>query len=173
MRKLLVAALTLLPTTALAHPGLTHTHDLAQSLAQGFVHPLGGLDHVLAMVAVGLLVSAANVYARDTQHLLDMLILGWFWLTPIVFDYGRMSRYMAGHGLPEWAPLINPVTSAVIVMQRAIYGTAFNGGKALLPDGSVWWYLRNLGIVALASIVLLYIALRVFDRAEVNMAESL
>ncbi len=71
MRKLLVAALTLLPTTALAHPGLTHTHDLAQSLAQGFVHPLGGLDHVLAMVAVGLL--AAQLGGRA------------LWLVPAAF----------------------------------------------------------------------------------------
>ena len=50
-RTLLAAALVLVPSLALAHPGLPgHTHDLAT----GFVHPLGGIDHVLAMVAVGL-----------------------------------------------------------------------------------------------------------------------
>ena len=51
MLRLLVAALLLIPTAALAHPGLPHTHDFVH----GFAHPLGGLDHVLAMVAVGLL----------------------------------------------------------------------------------------------------------------------
>jgi urease accessory protein len=51
-RSLLTAALALVPSIALAHPGLPgHTHDLAT----GFAHPLGGIDHVLAMVAVGLL----------------------------------------------------------------------------------------------------------------------
>src|SRR3546814_6604775 len=35
--------------TASAHPG----HDVT-GFAGGFVHPLGGLDHLLAMVAVGL-----------------------------------------------------------------------------------------------------------------------
>ncbi len=35
---------------ALAHPG----HDQS-SFAVGFIHPLGGLDHLLAMVAVGVL----------------------------------------------------------------------------------------------------------------------
>ena len=50
-RTLLAAALVLVPSLALAHPGLPgHTHDLAS----GFLHPLGGIDHVLAMVAVGL-----------------------------------------------------------------------------------------------------------------------
>ena len=40
----------LLPVTALAHPG----HEASSFLA-GAVHPLGGLDHLLAMLAVGLL----------------------------------------------------------------------------------------------------------------------
>ncbi|MCW5622583.1 MAG: HupE/UreJ family protein [Burkholderiales bacterium] len=44
----------LVPSMALAHSGPAgHTHGFAQ----GFLHPLGGIDHVLAMVAVGLLVA--------------------------------------------------------------------------------------------------------------------
>ncbi len=38
-----------------ASPALAHTgHDDAAGFIAGFVHPFGGLDHVLAMVAVGL-----------------------------------------------------------------------------------------------------------------------
>jgi urease accessory protein len=44
------AVLVSLTGMALAHPG----HGNASSLTHGFSHPLGGLDHVLAMVAVGL-----------------------------------------------------------------------------------------------------------------------
>src|SRR5581483_332502 len=44
-----VVALVLLPGVALAHPG----HGDA-GFAHGFAHPLSGLDHLLAMVAVGL-----------------------------------------------------------------------------------------------------------------------
>lgn len=51
MLRLLAAVLVLVPTAASAHPGVPHTHDFVH----GFVHPLGGLDHVLAMIAVGLL----------------------------------------------------------------------------------------------------------------------
>jgi urease accessory protein len=51
MRRLLtVAVLALATAPALAHTGASATHDLTH----GFLHPLGGLDHVLAMVAVGL-----------------------------------------------------------------------------------------------------------------------
>lgn len=49
MRALLAFLLILLPTAAFAHPG----HDQLPGLLSGFLHPMGGLDHVLAMVAVG------------------------------------------------------------------------------------------------------------------------
>lgn len=42
---------SLYPATALAHPGL----GLASGFGHGLSHPLLGLDHLLAMVAVGLL----------------------------------------------------------------------------------------------------------------------
>lgn len=49
MRAILALLLTLLPTAAFAHPG----HAEAVGFVSGFMHPIGGLDHVLAMVAVG------------------------------------------------------------------------------------------------------------------------
>ncbi|HKP26964.1 MAG TPA: HupE/UreJ family protein [Dongiaceae bacterium] len=45
----LTLAGALLPTAALAHTGIGDTGGFAH----GFWHPIGGLDHVLAMVAVG------------------------------------------------------------------------------------------------------------------------
>jgi urease accessory protein len=50
MRKLLLAlALILLPSAAFAHTGTGGT----AGFFHGFEHPIGGLDHILAMVAVG------------------------------------------------------------------------------------------------------------------------
>ncbi len=49
MRFILALALALLPTAALAHTG----HGDTAGLVHGFMHPIGGIDHVLAMVAVG------------------------------------------------------------------------------------------------------------------------
>jgi urease accessory protein len=45
----LAAALVALPTAAMAHTGAGDAHGFLH----GFMHPVGGLDHVLAMVAVG------------------------------------------------------------------------------------------------------------------------
>ncbi len=48
---ILAAASVLAPVAALAHTGAGDTHGVVH----GFMHPVTGLDHVLAMVAVGIL----------------------------------------------------------------------------------------------------------------------
>lgn len=57
MRKLLsaitFATAALAPAVALAHPG--HAHDGNAGFMHGFLHPMTGLDHILAMVTVGIL----------------------------------------------------------------------------------------------------------------------
>jgi urease accessory protein len=49
-RLCILSAFLLAPTTAFAHSG----HDLGQSFAAGFMHPVMGADHVLAILTVGL-----------------------------------------------------------------------------------------------------------------------
>lgn len=50
-RVLVLVAALLVSASAAAHPG----HGLAVGFSHGFLHPLSGFDHILAMVAVGLL----------------------------------------------------------------------------------------------------------------------
>src|SRR5262249_57640912 len=47
---LTTAALTLIPTAAAGHRDIGDAHGFVS----GFAHPLGGLDHILAMVTVGI-----------------------------------------------------------------------------------------------------------------------
>jgi urease accessory protein len=54
-----VLALLLLPALAFAHPG----HD-ESGLVAGISHPLGGIDHLLAMIAVGLWAAQHRGVAR-------------------------------------------------------------------------------------------------------------
>lgn len=51
LARLIALGLAGLPTAALAHTGVGDT----AGLVHGFLHPMGGLDHVLAMLAVGVL----------------------------------------------------------------------------------------------------------------------
>ncbi len=44
---------------------------------------------LVVCAALALLLAPLNVYARDTMHLLELLVLGWFWVTPILYQYER------------------------------------------------------------------------------------
>jgi urease accessory protein len=82
---LLSLALATLPTAAYAHTGAGDTN----SFVHGFTHPVGGLDHVLAMVAVGLL--AARLGGKT------------LWLVPLSFVTMMILGGIAGAsgvGLP-------------------------------------------------------------------------
>ena len=99
-RTLLAAALVLVPSLALAHPGLPgHVHDLAN----GFLHPLGGIDHVLAMVAVGLF--AGQLGGRA------------LWLVPASF-----VGVMTAAGLAGTSGVSLPLTEAGIAASIIVLG---------------------------------------------------
>lgn len=78
-----VALFVFAPAAALAHPG----HDGAGGLVHGFVHPVTGIDHVLAMIAVGVL---AALYGGRA-----------LWLVPTSFLVGMAAAGTVGiAGIP-------------------------------------------------------------------------
>ena len=46
---------------------------------------------LIFVVSAGDRLSAINVYLRDTEHLLELVLLAWFWLTPIVYPYQQVA----------------------------------------------------------------------------------
>ncbi|PJE55574.1 MULTISPECIES: HupE/UreJ family protein [unclassified Marinomonas] len=72
---LLVAASVLASGSVLAHPG----HEQASSFMTGFAHPMGGLDHLLAMVAIGLWAASIGgraLWAIPAAFVVTMLLGG-------------------------------------------------------------------------------------------------
>jgi urease accessory protein len=96
-----VVLLVFAPVVALAHTG----HDDASGLAHGFVHPMSGIDHVLAMVAVGLL--AAQYGGRA------------LWLVPLSFVVA-----MAIAGVVGMAGIFVPVAEVGIGVSVVVLGLA-------------------------------------------------
>ncbi|MDQ1467611.1 MAG: lipopolysaccharide transport system permease protein [Actinomycetota bacterium] len=130
---------------------------------------------LLLAAAIGVLLSAINVYMRDMQHMLELLLLAWFWGTPIVWYFGLVEKVGSSrHALL----LLNPVASVTLTFQRALYGRlAFTDkvGKRhnILPDYSILQHLELLGAVLVASFAILWLAFVVFGRLEGNFAEEL
>ncbi len=127
--------------------------------------------------ALAVFLSAVNVYYRDTQHLLEIVLMAWFWATPIVYPYRLIGDTLARHHL-TWAFFVNPMTSIIITFQRALYAKVSPVNSAgvklhILPPNSPLWYLGELAIVVVVSLVLFALALQVFGRMEGNFAEEL
>jgi ABC-2 type transport system permease protein len=127
---------------------------------------------VLFATVLALLLSAVNVKFRDTQHFLELGLVAWFWLTPVVYPYMQLASRLGGKSA---ILLLNPMTSVVLVFQRVIYNPAGNGvnDPPILPDVSSWWYLRNVLLVTLAAFGLLLVALAIFGRRGAEFAESI
>jgi ABC-2 type transport system permease protein len=129
--------------------------------------PLALFDLILLASGLVLLLSAANVYLRDMAHFVELALLAWFWITPIVYPFSQLTKAIGGRA---GIALINPVTPIVLTFQRALYGEF---GHVLDPNLSAAWYLRNLLIVGAGALILTAFALRVFNRLEGNLAEEL
>ena len=53
---------------------------------------------VVFTTAMSLLASSLNVRYRDVQHLLEIALLAWFWLTPIVYPVTVVRNELADAG---------------------------------------------------------------------------
>jgi ABC-2 type transport system permease protein len=140
--------------------------------------PLSFVALIFLSVALAIFLSAVNVYLRDTQHLVEVLLTAWFWACPIVYAYQPLAKKLAAHHL-GWIYFLNPMTPIVLTYQRVIYNhivvinTVSKLPYVILPPKGYLWYVEiNLGVLA-AAIVLTGLALTVFGRLEGNFAEEL
>jgi ABC-2 type transport system permease protein len=119
-------------------------------------------------LALALVLSAVNVYLRDVSHFVEISTLLLFWTSPIVYSM-RFVNDAIGGSLLEQFYLANPVTLAVLGMQRAMW-------VAGAEDPTQYWppnlELRML-VALLVSCTLLYMSQRVFSRLQGNFAQEL
>lgn len=99
MKYILATVLTLFPGAAFAHTG----QGAAAGLSHGIMHPLSGLDHILAMVLVGIL--AFQIGGRA------------IWLLPVSF-----LTAMAGSGLMGIAGIPVPFVEQGIMLSVVVLG---------------------------------------------------
>lgn len=129
------------------------------------------LPLLLFSTAIALLMSAANVYLRDTQHLVEVGLLFWFYMTPILYAYGTVQDKIEGAGgWVEQLYLANPMAVVAFGFQEAIYQTEKVKGTQLLYGGDL---ALRLVVVTALSAGFLWLAQRVFARAQGNFAQEL
>jgi urease accessory protein len=111
--RLAAAFIALAPVAASAHPG----HDGA-GFVHGFMHPLGGNDHIIAMVAVGVL--AARLGGRA------------LWLVPASFVAAMTVAGLVGStGVALPYIDIGIVASVLVLGAVALFGAAMPVAAAM------------------------------------------
>ncbi len=131
--RFLLPVFLLLPGLAMAHPG----HDGADGFASGLAHPLLGLDHLIAMIAVGVLAALLGGHARlavPGGFLAGMLVFG-------LIGVGGAESALAEHIiiasiilLGVAIALVMRLPLAVLVAFAALFGAAH--GYAHGSEGS-------------------------------------
>jgi urease accessory protein len=106
MKKSLVLAL---PLAAVASPVFAHPGHGDGSILAGFVHPFTGLDHMLAMTAVGVLAANKGGAAK----------LGW----PCAFLGAMIAGYGVGVTFPG-AQVVEPAILASVIILGALLASA-------------------------------------------------
>ncbi len=133
--------------------------------------PLSVVMLVVFATAIGLVLSAVNVYLRDTQHFVEIALLVLFWASPIVYPFTFVHQQLHGNWL-EQLYLANPVTIAVIGMQKALWAGGLEGTGAtqqVWPDHLALRLVITLGV----SLVLLWLSQRAFARLQGNFAQEI
>lgn len=109
-------------------------------------------------LGIGLALSVANVYFRDTQHFMALFMQLWFYATPIVYPFS----YLQDKASPTVQTIyrLNPMERFVTVFRNLLYDNR-------LPA------LNDMIFVAAASAVSLVVGWAIFRRYEGRLAEEL
>lgn len=114
------------------------------------------------VTGLGLLVAALNVFFRDLQHLLGIVLMVWFYGTPIIYPPSRIEEAaFEVAGIPiEQLFALNPMWHFV-----AAYRDIFYHGR--FPS------FATLAILAVVSLVVGWLCFNAFRRLEPRFAEEI
>jgi ABC-type polysaccharide/polyol phosphate export permease len=116
--------------------------------------PLVLLLQTIFLLGVALLLSSVNVYFRDTEVIVDVFILAWFFLSPVVYNMEQLAPDFA-----QFLYWVNPMASLLSSYRLILYNNA-------PPD--VLFMLRTT-VTCLATFVIGYL---VFRRLAPNFGEE-
>ncbi|MEK3911531.1 ABC transporter permease [Paenibacillus sp. FSL H7-0331] len=105
-------------------------------------------------LALTLIFSSLNVYFRDLEHVLGILMMVWFYLTPIVFTTSMIPKEI------NFIFLYNPLRVIIESFHDIFFYNKF-------PDST------ELTVVAILSVAMLYFGLLIFKHLSRRFAEEI
>ncbi|WP_024367827.1 ABC transporter permease [Arthrobacter sp. TB 26] len=130
---------------------------------------------IFVMVAVlatglGLMFGAVNVYFRDSENIVDMIVMVVTWASPVLYVWTMVERVM---GQWFWVYMLNPMTVAVEVFHWTFWEPTLKANQlvsdTMPPDLLTFW----LPVSLLISVAILFIGQLMFRRLSVHFAQEL
>ena len=116
--------------------------------------PVVMLTHFALCLGVSLVVSCVNVFFRDTEHMVSVLMLAWFFLTPIIYALDYIpSRYRA-------LAFLNPLTGIVTAYRAILMSSKTAGAGLLVMSFLIAW-------------IVLVVGTLLFQKLQIRFAEEL
>ena len=119
---------------------------------------------VVLASAIAVLLSSINVYLRDTQHLIEVILTAWFWACPIVYAYQQQIGNKLGPEGPDLDLLPQPDDAAGPVVPalhlRAPHDVRRRQRRQARPStccrprASVWYVGLDLAVLFLSVVPL-------------------
>jgi ABC-type polysaccharide/polyol phosphate export permease len=99
---------------------------------------------VIFTIGFGLIMATANVFYRDTQVIMEVIMLAWFFVTPIFYSGQLLPRsYELWSGMTvdvfRWVNILNPMASIIAMYRVILYGDGTGGNS---PE--FYFFLRTL-----------------------------
>lgn len=80
---------------------------------------------VMFTTGIGLITATLNVFYRDTRLIMDVLLLAWFFLTPIFYPLTTVPEQYVFRGIPvnvrAWLLRLNPMASIISSYRDLLY----------------------------------------------------
>ncbi len=152
------------------HPDLTAAVAAVLGFAIVVVYGLG----------LAIILSAANVFIRDTTNIVEVVNTVIRWTAPVIYTYSTIRPKLAGHPWIDQLYICNPFNAAVMLNNRAFWITSFQPTAANphpIATGSAMElpaHLLERGlIILLAGLVFLWVAQLIFSRFDGRFADKL
>jgi lipopolysaccharide transport system permease protein len=118
-------------------------------------------------LGIVLVLATANVFYRDTGMIMNVVLLAWFFLTPIIYDisaYRTTELPWLGMSAERFMYVVNPMASLVSSYRVVLYGST--SGPAGTPA------LNFLFRTAVTSVAILVVGFALFVRASGRFGEE-
>jgi len=116
--------------------------------------PVVMLVQLMFVLGIVLIVSALTVYFRDLSHILDIIVMLWFYLTPVVYSIDIIPEQFRGF------IYLNPMTGIIECYRSILYYRTW-------PEFSMMLLAFVLGVISIVG------GMVIFQRLQKGFAEEL